>query len=201
MASGKWCGILTEVPRLRPMRARVLGVGERSPGLAYVNGRSEDERQTEEGTENMNKLPTQEEIAARFKEREPRDFLGFETSEYLPYMTFEDVKPYLKPEVTKESWEEGCPKALTQVGVHREMLDYMEFAWEKANDQRGISANRSVLHYIAWTWLYGDREFSAKIEKEYSENYQHYGKEILVMICERFGWDHKQWDDGVRSNG
>jgi hypothetical protein len=79
------------------------------------------------------------------------------------------------------------------------MLEYMPFAWDKANDMRGLSAGRSVQHFVGWTWLAGDDELSAWCDD--NSNYQHYGKEILVRICEHYGWDWRQWDDGVRTNG
>lgn len=77
--------------------------------------------------------------------------------------------------------------------ILNEMLDYMSFAFEKANNFRGISASRSMSHYSAWTWLIGD-DFGNLLDYEY------YGKDNLVEICEKYGWDHSQWDDGVRLN-
>ena len=73
------------------------------------------------------------------------------------------------------------------------MKEYMEFAWEKANEFRGLSAMRSMHHYTAWTWLLGD-DFGNLLQ------YDYYGKDNLIRICEHYGWDHTKWDDGVRSN-
>lgn len=73
------------------------------------------------------------------------------------------------------------------------MLDYMEFAWDKANNGRGISAMRSMHHYMAWTWMLGD-DLGNLLD------YQYYGKDNLVKICKHYGWDHAKWDDGVRRN-
>jgi hypothetical protein len=128
------------------------------------------------------------------------DLFRFEVGELIPYMDYEDCKDLIKPEVTCEQWNQmrlvHSREALIKV-----MLEYMPFAWEKANGCRGISANRSVMHYIGWTWLAGEGELSQTIDRVYNAEYQHYGKEILVLICEHFGWSWKQWDDGVWTNG
>ena len=143
-------------------------------------------------------MRTQEEILARMKEREKDDPFGFERGDMLEHLTFENAKPYVKPETTAEDWkkveEERGPDPV------QELKDYMAFAWEKANDERGLSANRSIMHCLAWLWLAEEDELLAKVQHEYDENYKHYGKDILVMICEHFGLNWKQWDDGERSD-
>lgn len=75
------------------------------------------------------------------------------------------------------------------------MIEYMPFAWEKANNCRGLSAGRSLAHYTAWLWLDGDNEIWPTLE-----DYEYYGKDKLVEICNYLGIDSKQWDDGIRKN-
>ncbi len=137
-------------------------------------------------------MRTQEEIVARIKAREANDVFGFEVSEYVDYLDFEHAHPYLKEGVTEDEWE--GPRSLTE--VKDAMKDYMEFAWGKANGCRGISASRSISHYVAWMWLDGQTEIADTLE----DDYEFYGKPQLVQICEYLGIDHKQWDDGRRSN-
>jgi hypothetical protein len=144
-------------------------------------------------------LPTSAEIKVRFSERQKSDPFEFEVGEYLAYLDYEDAKEFLKPEVTREEWEK-IRSPHTREALLKAMLDYMDFAWDKAKGCRGISANRSVQHYIAWTWLAGDHGFSAEVDRLMEETYEFYGKDILVRICEFYGWDHKKWDDGVRVN-
>lgn len=141
-------------------------------------------------------LPTIPEIIARIAERRAQDIFGFETFDYVQYLPFEDAKPLLVENAAPEKWTQ---LPLTREAVLKQMHDYMDFAWGKANGQRGLSAGRSISHYTAWTWLAGDRELSEWTDSE--ENYFHYGKPILQHICEHYGWDWKQWDDGVRNNG
>ena len=140
----------------------------------------------------MGKLArTQDEIVERIELRRGRDLLGFEISEYIGFLDFDHARPYLKPETTKEEWPTDG-----QADPIQTMCDYMPFAWGKANDCRGISANRSVYHCIAWLWLASEEDELKWIETEGWSGYQHYGKEILAHICEHFGWDWKLWDNG-----
>lgn len=143
-------------------------------------------------------LPTAEAIAERFNARLTGDMLGFEVGEYLDYLPYEAAKPYLKDGVTAEQWERDGRASHTREAVLERMSDYMSFAFEKANGQRGISASRSILHYVAWTWLAGDAALSEQIEQI---PHEYYGKPTLRRICEHYGWDWKQWDNGVLTNG
>ncbi len=141
-------------------------------------------------------MRTQEEIVARILERSDHDIFGFETSEYLDFIDYAHAKPFLKPEATESQWNNEVFKEPTKENVLAKMLDYMPFAWKKANDCRGISADRSICHYRAWLWVLNDGFF----ETFNSIKYEHYGKEILIAICENHDWDWKRWDNGMRTN-
>jgi len=134
-------------------------------------------------------MRTQDEIVERIKKREKDDLFGFETSCYINFLDYEHAKPYLKPDVTENDWHKSdkSPK--------EEMIDYMEFAWDKAKGCRGISAGRSIMHYEAWLWLDGAENLFEDIE-----DYQYYGKDILVDICKYLGLDPEKWDDHIRVN-
>lgn len=134
-------------------------------------------------------MRTQEEILKRISGRKKRDILGFEWTEYVGSLTFENAKEFLKDDVQENDW-----KVETIEELKRRAIDYMDFAWEKANGCRGISAGRSLSHYVAWLWLLGEDDF------DNIEDYQWYGKDELTKICEYFGLDSKKWDDGIRSN-
>lgn len=144
-------------------------------------------------------VPGASEVLARIEARKADDFFGFEVGDYVDALPFASASAWLKPETTEAQWEEGRLK--TREEVVERMRGYMEFAFGKANDQRGLSANRSVMHVIAWTWLAGDRELSESVEREYDEDYKFYGKLILRRVCEHYGWDWRQWDDGELTNG
>lgn len=134
-------------------------------------------------------MRTDEEILARIEEREPFDWLGFERNDLIIRLPFEKAKPFLKPEVTAEAW---TPAPRDRESVLAEMRDYMRFAWEKANEGRGLSAGRTMHHYMAWIWLIGD-------DLGELSRYQYYGKDNLLTICKHYGFESH--DDGERTNG
>lgn len=140
---------------------------------------------------------TIQEIVARIGglEGSTSDFFGFQTSDLIGFLPFEDAKPFLKDTVKAEDW---TPTPLTEEGVKQTIHDYMEFAWGKANDCRGLSAGRSLDHMKAWLFALGEDE--AWIESLSLDGYTHYGKPQLRAICKRFGWDWTQWDDGSWTN-
>lgn len=141
-------------------------------------------------------LPTQDEIVARFEARKEGDPFGFEISEYIDFMDYAHARPYLKEDVTAEKWD-ASRSAHTKEKILETMQKYFPFAWEKANNCRGISAQRSVMHFFAWIWLLGDHELLADV---LSMEYEYYGKPILEAIGNRYGWDWRILDDGKRTN-
>ena len=133
-------------------------------------------------------MRTAEEILARIEEIKDRDWIGLESRDLIECLPFALAQPFLKPEVTEVDWR---PESAMVEHVKARMLDYMPFAWEKANNCRGLSAGRSMSHYMAWVWLAGD-------DLGDLTNYRYYDKDNLVRICEHYGWNHAQWDDGER---
>ncbi len=135
-------------------------------------------------------MKTQEEIVKQVEKKTADDLFGFQTSCLIPYLDYEHAKQYLKPEVTRENWqrEEKSPAD--------EIKDYMPFAWDKANNCRGISASRSIEHMIGWLWLDGKDELLPKMESEY----EFYGKPCLVLVCQEYGIDWRELDDGLWGN-
>lgn len=128
-------------------------------------------------------IQTQEAILKRITERRETDSFGFEWHEYVDALTFENAKQFLVADAKGEGWT-----AYTANDVYEQMKDYMQFAFDKAQGERGVSANRSIMHYIAWTWLI-DQEFSAEIERMYRDGYSGYGLSILKHIREHYGWE------------
>lgn len=138
----------------------------------------------------MTTTRTQDEILVRIKTVEKDDFFGFQTGDLIEFLTYENAKPWLKEGATAEQW-----KHLTDP-VER-LKDYMPFAWDKANDCRGLSAGRSLEHMKAWVWLDGNIDLLTQIE----EDYEYYGKPHLVKICQAYGVDWKSLDSGEWVNG
>lgn len=142
-------------------------------------------------------MRSQEEILERIEQKKSEDIFGFEVGEYIAALNQENMEKMRLRGVVKEDadlseWE---PIFKSDEDILERCKDYMEFAWDKANNCRGISANRSIMHYIAWLWLLGYEEFDNLMD-----GYQFYGKPQLIRICEFLGIDHTQYDDGIRTN-
>ncbi len=140
-------------------------------------------------------MRTQEEILQKIEDYKSDDFFGHKRGDLIDFLTFENARPFLKEGVTAEQWE---PTPNTQEAIKAKIIEYMPFAWGKANDMRGLSASRSIEHMEAWIWMYGEEGLWDKIE---AIGYEHYGKQKLIAICEHFGFDWKPLDNGERTNG
>lgn len=112
------------------------------------------------------------------------DLFGFATGDLLAALSLEQAKPFLKDEYFTRPDPEGEWKAKmtdTEEKVLREMANYLPFAQEKINDQRGLSADRSCQHFIAWAWLIDD-EFSQQLQDLYNYSYEPYGQSIVDAV-------------------
>lgn len=132
-------------------------------------------------------MKTPAEIKARIEAEKDRDWLGTIRSDLVSYLPFEDAHEYLKPEAQKEEWD--ARKISSPLDSAR---DYLSFAWEKANDCRGISAGRSLDHLSAWLWLAG---YGDVVDAHFHE-YELYGKQQLVIASILSGFDWKSHDNG-----
>jgi hypothetical protein len=135
------------------------------------------------------KMRTQEEILQRIESIKDHDFFGWQTSDLIDYLDYSNAQKFLKPDVDEKTWEG------TFVPVKQRMIEYMEFAWEKANNKRGISASRTMDHYKTWLWLDGAEKLS-----DGCDDYEFYGKPQLIEICKYLGIDSNQYDYGMREN-
>lgn len=130
-------------------------------------------------------MRTPQEILDRMAERMSGDPGGFEVGEYVDFLDFAHAEEYLAS-CSEEEWNK-IYKEPTRENVVAKMQDYLDFAWEKADNEKSVSANRSIMHYLAWIWLTGDDNFLSRVQHEYDERYCEYGKPILRMIEEHYG--------------
>lgn len=140
---------------------------------------------------------TDQEILARIDEVKPTDFFGHQLNDLIPALSFEAAKPFLKDEYIKEGpeeWDKG--RAEIAINPGDKIRDYLAFAWDKANNCRGLSAARSIEHFMSWTWLDGKDEIT-----QFIEEYNLYGKPQLVVLSELYGFDWQSHDDGEWKNG
>lgn len=132
-------------------------------------------------------MRTQDEIVARIEAVKPNDFLGFQASVLIGYLDFAHAKPYLKPDTPEVLWQ----AAMTEKTPREELVEYMPFAWEKANNCRGLSAGRSVEKCKAWLWLDGKEKLADGLDSIY----EYYGKPCLVVVCAEYGIEWRALDD------
>lgn len=90
---------------------------------------------------------------------------------------------YFHPDYIKEGYQ---PDPLTEEAVIDAMRKYIDFAFEKAHNQRGLSANRSIWKFTQWLWLIEDEALLDFAEN--SDNYPMYGLPILRAIAEKYGF-------------
>jgi hypothetical protein len=138
-------------------------------------------------------MRTPQEIADYYRQEQVNDFLNFTAEVLLPYLSAEQVKPFLKESADLTDWK---PEPLSREGVLAAMRGYMEFAWGKVENHRGISASRSVEKMSAWLWILGDEEMVASARD--NANYAYYGAPILKKICDVYGFPVPD-NDGVRN--
>jgi len=131
-------------------------------------------------------MRSQEEILERIRLRRPQDIPGFEWPEYVEHLTFSNALQFIYEGVAEEDWTDKS--VYKREDIIAKMRDYMSFAVGKARNQRGISANRSILHYVAWIWLTGDDEFLSEIQQLYEKEYHAYGLPILEKISQHYGF-------------
>lgn len=130
-----------------------------------------------------------DEIVERFKaiSGADDDFFGFKTALMAHYLRFEDAKSILKDEYVREV-ESGDKKWVTITDTSecaQDFLDYMSFAWGKAEGERGISASRSIEKLGTWLWLMGRGDLEELISQD--DLYNPYGAPALIEVCERMG--------------
>lgn len=136
-----------------------------------------------------------EEIVARLDSLQGySDFFGVQSNDLLTYLPYEHAKPFLKDGTNSDSFENAISDSRRK-GPLAELKEYLDFAWDKANNCRGLSAGRSLDHIKTWLWLAGfdvDSHF---------EDYNCYGKKQLVMASLMVDFDWRAHDDGRWTNG
>lgn len=141
-------------------------------------------------------MRTDSEIIAKAEAWQSADIFGTRQSDLVGCLPFESARQFLKDGVKPEQWkhEDRAPEA-----VKARLIDYLPFAWEKANHCRGLSAARSLDHMVAWLWLMGEDAFIRKTRL--GDQYEYYGKPHLREISELVGFDWRKHDNGYWRNG
>ena len=141
-------------------------------------------------------LRTQEEIAIRFKERQAEEdtLFDFYPEVLLEHMDFGHAKSHLKDGVTESEWTDARGE-VSYESVKDEMEKYLEFAWSKALDHRGLSAMRSIQKLSAYCWLLGNDEC---VEYLAGPRYAPYGGPMLKFVSDTFGFLFPESEEALR---
>lgn len=123
---------------------------------------------------------SQAQIEKRARQQVKNDNTGFEWTLYIDYLTYARARK-LVPTISKLEWQSGHDH-VTGTTVIEQMRKYLPFAKQKIEEERNISAQRSLRHYVAWFWLIGEDDFSLKIEKYLMEEYADFGRPMLREV-------------------
>lgn len=104
------------------------------------------------------------------------DVLGFARDVLVLHMDYDDARPWLKPDVEESDWH---PLTRDPDAVLAELREYLDFAWTKAIDHRGISASRSIDKLRALAWLAG---LDAAVAEMDAAGYGPYGAPKLAAL-------------------
>ncbi len=136
------------------------------------------------------KLKSQEEIFAKFEELKnsaSNSLFDFRREVLMSYLTFEAVKSNLTEDYIEEI-EAGTKvwEPLTTIdSCVKDFLSYMGFAWGKSEDERGLSASRSIQKLSMWLWLMNRDDLQVIIEDD--SLYNPYGAPALIEVCDKMG--------------
>lgn len=133
---------------------------------------------------------TQEEIVNKALQDLENGFMQFELEILIDYIhDWDNQKKFYKEQLVKEV-EDGSRKPpeykiISLEESCQDFLDYMLFAWEKALDERGISAGRSISKLGIWLWLMGREDLYELIRR--ADLYIPYGSPALIAVCNELG--------------
>lgn len=113
------------------------------------------------------------------------DIFNFSIEVLCAYLSFDEAQPLIDPgKGNRAEWERDVEHAdKSREATLARMRDYMEFAWTKAQDHRGLSAIRSLIKIGCYVWLLGDDEAASQLE---SERTGLYGAAHLRYVCHRY---------------
>lgn len=104
-------------------------------------------------------------------------FIDFLTCEQAKQIGFEIKKEYIEEHDTNV-------KEWTKENILNQLKEDVEFGWEKACNERGISS--SLMFEVVRTW---NRILEEGLEDWDENNYGPYGKPLFIATAEKYGWE------------
>lgn len=126
-----------------------------------------------------------EEIVRYYEKIRPADQFGIWGTELMLRLPLKEAEKFMKKDHgwTEETWSKSMLKK-DHESIVNEVEDLFQFAWEKAVGHRGISANASITHYLAFMWLLNDMEMFAYLMN--GKNYANYGCPMLLAVAHKY---------------
>jgi hypothetical protein len=151
-------------------------------------------RALQQGTmEDQRMKPTQDELMARIVMRAQEDAMQFEVPDYIVYLDVDHAKMIYPAEMHSQIDVEWSQGHWSEADVRKRIVEYVPKAFDWANRQKDHETLRAFGHFVAWTWLLGDREFSDELLRE---EWTAFGKPSFRRIAERYGVAWKDLDNG-----
>ena len=100
------------------------------------------------------------------KQREDAALFSFHLDPVLPFATAEQLRPFTKDDVDLDEFEKELSehrKEYTKENILEEMKGYLEFAFGKAYDERGLSAIRSIQKMQTYLVMLDNEELAEQI--------------------------------------
>lgn len=127
-------------------------------------------------------MRTQEEIVAKIKE--DTSLFHFYAEALFPFLEYTYAMQVVDPQLGLQAEEHQAQYvALSEENVLGALTSYMNFAWGKVENHRGISAGRSVEKCSAYVWLLGNDDLLAAVA---TAEYAQYGAPKLAIICRSY---------------
>lgn len=133
-------------------------------------------------------MKTQKEIIDKIKKEKNNDLFGTIKNDLMIFLDLENIKPFLDDENKLKIYKK-CKMENTVINIIKKMKDYLDFAFDKAETQRGLSANRSMDHYHTWIWLLNEEKRFGDIRKyeDYGISHLNKIKDFLEKVDETTG--------------
>lgn len=137
----------------------------------------------------MTQLTELNEVINFIKTNRADMLFSFHLDPLVPFLTYPMAKEsgFFKDDLVESYLP--TTKEYTRENVLADMRDYLAFAYEKALDQRGLSASRSVQKMATWLYMLND-PFHKEVE-----DYEDYGLANLHRI------DATYFNNDVFANG
>lgn len=79
----------------------------------------------------------------------------------------------------------------TEENILKQLKEDVEFGWEKACDERGISS--SLMYEVVLAWCKVLENDFADWTGESREQYKPYGKPLFRAVAKKYGWELEEW--------